>query len=300
MPDLKWGCVSPGGRRREQQEINFKQMSVCGFRGIELRAASGRFAPFGRPDLIDMNFGSAHNLVEFIHSCGIDQIVSYYYDPGIAFLEESTSGRSAARPEDHQGIVDSTTPFARFLRDVGGKCLVVKAMGSAAREGALTEAKIKTVADCWNKVGKMTKEYGVKTVVHVDRACAIHSMEDIAKLLSATTPELVGFALDTADATITGMDAVALYEKHYGRVDHCYCVDAYGVETPNTSKQGQVLQWYGEMGTPGGLVNFPALIKAAKQHNYNGWLMIENRQTLNSAHSCMLNSWYVKHVLSKV
>jgi inosose dehydratase len=312
MPDLKWGYVCQGGRRREQHEIKFKQVSVNGFRGIELKSGTNRFSPTGRPDLIEINFGSAHNFMEFLHGCGIDQIVSYYYDPGIAFLEESSPGRSAGKPEDHEGIVESTRSFARFLRDVGGSCLVVRAMGSYRSEAPVTEAKIKTVAECWNKVGKMTKEYGVKTVMHINCLCAIHSMEDIEKLLGLTTPDLVGFALDTAEQTIAGIDPVALYEKHHARVPHIYCVDALAMDTigeyktPGVAMDGgpgftggdkKIAQWYGAMGTPGGLVNFPALIKSVKQHDYSGWLVAENRQMTNSAHGCMLNGYYLKRVV---
>jgi inosose dehydratase len=313
MPDLKWGYVCQGGRRREQHEIKFKQVSVNGFRGIELKSGTNRFSPTGRPDLIEINFGSAHNFVEFLHSCGIDQIVSYYYDPGIAFLEESSAGRSAAKIEDHEGIVESTRSFAKFLRDVGGSCLVVKAMGSYSREAPITETKTKTIAECWNKVGKMTKEYGVKTVMHINCLCAMHSTEEIEKLLSLTAPDLVGLALDTADQTIAGIDPVALYEKHYARIHHIYCVDALAADTVGeyktvagtgqdggpgfTGGEKKIEQWYGAMGTVNGLVNFPALIKSVRQHNYSGWLVAENRQMSNSAHGCMLNGYYIKRVL---
>jgi inosose dehydratase len=313
MPDLKWSCVCQGGRRREMHEIKFKQVSVNGFKGIELRSGTNRFSPTGRPDLIEINFGSAHNFVEFLHGCGVDQVSSYYYDPGIAFLEESSSGRNAAKPEDHEGIVESTRSFAKFLRDVGGSCLVVKAMGSYRGEAPVTEAKIKTVAECWDKVGKMTNEYGVKTAMHLNCLCAIHTIDDIEKLLSLTTPDLVGLALDTAEQTIAGIDAVALYEKHYARVSHIYCVDALAADTLGEYKTAvgggadggpgftggdkRIAQWYGAMGTPGGLVNFPALIKSVRQHNYGGWLVAENRQLPNSAHGCMLNGYYIKKVV---
>jgi inosose dehydratase len=54
------------------------------------------------------------------------------------------------------------------------------------------------------------------------------------------------------------------------------------------------------MGTPQGLVDFPALIASMKEHNYRGWIVAESDQTPNPSESAMLNNWYIKHALSNV
>lgn len=311
MP-INWGYVlNQAVRRRDVQERALKQVSVCGFRGVELRAGSGRFSPFGRPDLIELGFGTVHNFVDFAHSCNIDQIVSYFYDPATAFLEESSNGRSASNPADHAGVVESIRPFAKFIHDVGGSHIVVKAMASYGREAPVTDAKIKTVGECWNKVGKMTQEFGIKTTMHTDCLGAIHGAEDIAKLLDATDPKLVGFTMDTGDLTVAGVDPVALYEKFYSRVDYLHFKDAAAVDSLQEYKtpaagsllsqggQRNILRWFYPMGSPGGLVKFPALMESLKKHNYQGWIMAESEQHLNAAEACMLNSWYMKNVLAK-
>src|ERR1700682_507178 len=116
MPSLNWGYTISDWeiRRRNLQERTLKTMSICGFRGVELQAASGRMAPLGRPDLIELNFGSPANFLKFVHSCGVDSISSFFYDPGIAFSEESAPGRSPSNRVDHAGILDSTTSFVKF------------------------------------------------------------------------------------------------------------------------------------------------------------------------------------------
>jgi inosose dehydratase len=313
MPGIQWGyVVNQSVRRRDVQERAFKQISVCGFRGVELREGTGRFAPLGRPDLIEINFGSDHNLVEFLHSCGIDQIVSYFYNPGLASEEETWRSRFASNPADHDGILQSIRPFARFLQEVGGSRLVVEAMGAYTREAPLTDDKIKNAAECWNKVGKMAKEYGVQTSMHTDCLCAIHGMGDIEKLLRFTNPEYVGFTVDTAELIVTGVDPVDLYEKHHDRVNHfhfkgAHAVDALGeykgpgaANLLNDGGQRGIVRWFYEMGRSGELVNFPALVKSMKAHRYQGWVMVENEQSPNPPESCMLNCWYTKNVLSKI
>jgi inosose dehydratase len=314
MANIKWGyAVTQNVRRRDVQETAFKQMSVCGFRGLELRASTGRGAVLGRPDIIEINFGTTHNLMDFLHSCGIDQIASFFYDPGIRFEEENYPSRSPSNPADHDGIVESTRSFAKFLRDVGGSCLVVRPMGSYWREAPVTEEKIKNAAECWNKVGKMTKDLGVMTAMHVDCLCALHSTADIDKILALTNPELVGLAMDTGELTVAGIDPVKLYDKHYSRVKHFHFKDARFADTLDEYKlknaesqmltaggQRKIERWFYEIGRPGGLVDLPALMKSIKQHDYQGWIIAESEQCPNPPESCMLNSWYVQYVLSKI
>ena len=315
MSDIKWGYAINQWNpvRREQQERAFKQMSVCGFRGVELNEGSGRWEPLGRPELTELNFGSVHNFIDFLHQCGIDQVASFFYNPGLYSAEESSYGRSPANPKDHEGILESIRTFTTFLRDVGGSCIVVRPMGSYWREAPLTEEKFKNIADCWNKVGKMTREHGIQTAMHVDCLCAIHSMADIDKILELTNPELVGLAIDTAELTIAGIDPVKLYDKHFGRVKHFHFKDTHAVDTLDEYKnvnaeihlldgggKREIERWFWEMGTAEGLVKFPALMKSIKEHDYKGWIIVESDRSLNPAESTMLNSWYVKYVLSKI
>jgi inosose dehydratase len=315
MPDIKWGYAINQWNpvRREQQERTFKEMSVCCFRGVELIEGSGRWEPLGRPELTELNFGSVHDFIDFLHQCGIDQVPSYLYDPGLYSEEESSYGRSPANPKDHEGIIESIKAFTTFLRDVGGSCLVVRPIGSYWREAPLTEEKFKNTATCWNSVGKMTKQYGIRTALHVDCLCALHSMSDIDKILAMTDPELVGLAIDTAELTIAGIDPLKLYDKHHNRVRHFHFKDTHAIDTleefkiPNAEvfllKGGgkrEIERWFWEMGTPEGLVDFPALMKSIRSRGYKGWIIVESDPSPNPAESTMLNSWYVQHVLAKI
>ena len=58
-----------------------------------------------------------------------------------------------------------------------------------------------------------------------------------------------------------------------------------------------VERWFYECGTPGGLVDFPALLAALRADSYSGWLVFESEQTPNPARSVMLNGWYARHTL---
>ena len=73
MTNIKWGYAinqwKPASEcvvRREQQERAFKTMTACGFRGVELNAGFGRWAPMGNPYQIELNFGSVKGFVDFL------------------------------------------------------------------------------------------------------------------------------------------------------------------------------------------------------------------------------------------
>lgn len=315
MSDLRWGYAINqwNAPRREQQERALKSMSVCGFRAVELEVGSGRFATLGRPELIELNFGSLKNFTDFLEACGIDQVASVFYDPGMFSQEEDSLGRNPANRAEHKGILEAARPFAKFLHDIGGECLVVRPMQSYWKEAPVTEAKIRCAAECWNKVGRMTKnDYGIATVLHPDFLCAIHSVEDIETILKSTDPEFVGLAIDTAELIVAGINPVEVYQQYHNRVKHFHFKDTRNVDSlgeyrnanadsnlRDAGGEKNVERWFWEMGADGGLVNFPALTRAIKNNGYKGWIIVESDSSPHPAESVMLNAYYVKYVLAK-
>jgi inosose dehydratase len=314
MAEIKWGYAINQWRpmRTEQRLRAFKAVSACGFEGIELESGSGRGAPIGNPEQIQLNFGSVRHFFGVLNSCGVKQVVSFFYNPESSSTEASHTGKSPVNPQDHEAIVEAARPFAQFLRDVQGSCFVVKAMPSYPRVAPVTEQKIKTAAECWTKVGKMTREYGIQTAMHIDCISAIHSMEDIDKILQFTDPVYVGLVIDTAELTIAGNNPIQVYEKYYNRVKLFHFKDTHDVDSLGEYKESyansllsaggkrEIGRWFWEMGSPGGLVDFPGLLKSIKGHNYDGWIIVESDQSPNPCESAMLNNWYVRNVLSKI
>jgi inosose dehydratase len=318
MSNIKWGYAMNqwntyyNTMRPEQIERALKVVSICGFQGIEMQVGTGRWSLFGRPELINLSFNSAGDFNRFLHSCNIDRVVSWNYDPCKYSDEEDTYGRNPSNPSEHAGIVDAVRPFAEYLKTIGGSYVVARPMSSYWKEAPVTDEKIRNAADCWNKVGKMTLGYGIKTLLHIDWLNAIHSMADIDKILEYTNPELVGLVIDTAEFTIAGIDPLAVYAKHHDRVELFHFKDVQVIDSLNEYKtnladrllndggQRKIERWFWEMGRPEGLVDFPALYRAIKNHDYSGWIIVESDQSPNPAESAMLNNWYIKNVLDKI
>jgi inosose dehydratase len=288
--------------RREQHERAFKTLSAAGFRAIELRAATGRWEPLGRPEQIDANFGSAAGFVDFLAGCGIDGVSSLFWDPGEPNGEEPAPPRSPLVRDDHAGIVRSAGVLARFLQEVRGTCLVVRALPGAWRTGALTPEQLATAGECWDAVAA---EVGVDLALHVDFLSPLRTIDDVGALLDRTD---AGLALDTAELAVAGIDPVAVAERFAERVRHVHLKDARervgdDYAAPNAEKHvllgggpRAVERWFWELGE--GTVDVAGTVAALRGHGYGGWWIVESDQSPAPPESALLNAWVVRHVLA--
>jgi inosose dehydratase len=287
--------------RREQHERALKTLSAAGFRAIELRAGTGRWEPLGRPEQIAANFGSAAGFAEFLASCGIDRVSSFFWDPGEPNHEEPAPARSPLIRDDHDGIVRSAGVLARFLQEVGGTCLVVRALPGAWRTGALAGEQLDDAGACWNAVAAAI---GVDLALHVDFLSPLRTLDDLGALLERTE---AGLALDTAELAIAGIDPVAVAQRYGDRVRHVHLKDARetvgdDLAVPNAEKDVVVAggprgieRWFWELGE--GTVDVAGVVAALRGRSYDGWWIVESDQSPAPPESALLNAWVVQHVL---
>jgi inosose dehydratase len=293
--------------RTEEHERAFKTIAACGFDEVELRAGTFRWEPLGRPERIVQYYGSIERFLDVLHACGIRRVSSYFFDPAEPIFEELSWGRDPLDPADRDAIVESLRPFAEFLQGAGGSTLVVRPVGSYWRTGELGASQLDELAATWNAVGAL----GVRVALHVDALSALQTAEAIAAVLDRTDAA-VGLAIDTAELTLAGIDPVRLYERHADRVAHLHLKDVRTTDTlgertkPNAeleflSAGGErgIERWFWELGTEGGLVDFPALFQALDRHGYDGTIVVESDQSPDPAGSVMLNAWYVRRHLER-
>ena len=295
--------------RREQHLRALKVIAASGFTGVELRGGTGRWDPLGRPASIAANYGSASAFTDLLRQIGIEAVCSWYLDPGEPIGEDLSPGRSVLEAGDHRAITESVKPFAEFLAAAGGTRLVVRALPSAWAAGELPADAIAVAAEGWNQAGAATADVGVTISLHVDCLSSAADAKTLEALLVATDPGRVGLTLDTAELTLAGLDPVAVYQRHRDRVDHVHLKDTRYVddlgERTRPHAEATMLQaggergverWFYECGTPGGLVDFAALLSALNADAYSGWLVFESEQTPNPARSVMLNGWYARQM----
>ncbi|GLY81988.1 sugar phosphate isomerase/epimerase family protein [Actinoallomurus iriomotensis] len=296
--------------RHEDQRRALKTCSALGFHHVELAAGTGRWDNLGRPEVIELNHGGPAGFLDFLHGCSVHGVSSMYWDPGQPAEEEGWAFRSTRNRDDHAAIVESAKPFADFLAAIGTEQLVVRPAGSAWLQPPLGADDVKTIGEVWNAVGKVAAAAGVGVALHYDCLSAVHSADEVGQLLAATDPALVGFALDTAELTIGGIDPVAFYAGHADRVTHVHLKDTRYADTgeeyrmpgaETTMLRGgagrRIERWFFELGTEGGLVDVKAFVATLREHDYPGWVVVESDHGGNPAELAMLNSWYLQHEL---
>lgn len=298
--------------RKDVNERNFKVCSVAGFKGIEMQIGAGRWKPLGFPEIIGQIYGGAEEYKKYLEGLGITDVVGWDCDPGT--LKGYAGGYDPFDPAEHDAIAEAVIPYVEFLEKIGSRYLICRPTASWWKAAPVTDDKILTAAECWNKVGKATAKYGVKVLLCPDWLCAANSVHAIDLLMANTDPELVGLCIDTGELAMVQIDPVALYETHADRTELFHFSQVFVADTleeykkpfaedilTNGGERG-IVRWFWEMDCPEnpGLVDFVKLMESIKAHCYNGWITVVDSQTPEPAASVLFNSWYVQKVLSKI
>ncbi|MBR0352806.1 MAG: TIM barrel protein [Oscillospiraceae bacterium] len=317
---MKWAYsinawnITANSARKQHNERNFKTIVAGGLDCIQMKIATYRMKPLGRPLIISQVYGGVKEFDEYLKNIGIKQIAGWDYDPTAPYAEENCDGRDPTDPAQHEGIVDALVQFAEFLKTVGGDNFCVRPMGALWRAGEVTDEKLKAVAECWNKVGRMSAQYGVKVILDPDFLCAANSLHAIDVLMANTDKENVFLAIDTAALALVGIDPVEVYEKYADRVamlrlEQVFTTDElneraqpFAEDILSTGGERGLSRWFWEMGAPEGegLVDFPKLISAAKNGGFDGWCVVCTTQSEDPSASVLFNEWYVENVLKKI
>jgi inosose dehydratase len=296
--------------RREEHERAFKTVSIAGFRGIELTGASGRWEPFGNPQQVAANFGSLGGFRDYLASCGIDAVGSWFYDPQQRYHEHLTGPLSPLNEGDVDRIVEKAEWFAAALAELGGSVLVVRAAPSAWEVEDSSSGAVDQLARTWSAVGQATLRHGVRTALHFDFLSMLRRPGAFDALLSATDPAVVGLALDSAEFTIAGIDPLDVVQRYPERIWHVQFKDALAVDDADEYVQPhaeysvrvrggarRIGRWFGEPGIDGGLVDFRLLLSALVDARYSGWVMFESDQSPHPATSALLSGYLLQREL---
>ncbi|MBP1610268.1 MAG: sugar phosphate isomerase/epimerase [Acidobacteria bacterium] len=310
MPNVKWSYMdhwvthSPQGPVSQYLSVKYvdrfiKQIAALGFKGLDT---------FGfRLSHLASLFGSAKKFEEFIQERGLEKIVSVFQ--AYPYISKTRAPHVRAT---HDAIFQDCLDIIKGCQGLTVESFVAMPSSTYWQTEPVTDEKIKIMADLWNRVGKMTMEHGIKTTCHHEFWGAIRTMDQIDKFYRWTDPKYVYYFCDTAQHVIAGTDPVALYLKYHDRCSGFHFKDTHNVDTKGEYRippdaeliAPSVQRWFWEMGTPEGLVDFPALMNAIKDYQYTGWLTVEHDKADigggNYAESTCISKWYIDNVLSKI
>lgn len=300
-----WRIDTPQGPLSQYTSVErfdsfLKQIAALGFEAIET-------FDFHLGVLKEL-FGSNESARAFMQARGVERVLSLFH--AVMYDER----RSAPHVRStHDGMVGYAEYIMKSSQGLGVENFIVMPAGLYFDVEPVTDDKLRACAELWNRVGKMTLEgYGVKTCCHHEFFCGIRSADELRKFYEWTDPRYVFFYCDTAQHTIAGVDPVQLYLQLHDRCGGFHLKDTHHVDTTGDYRRkpdAEVMapttaRWFYEMGTPEGLVDFPALYGAMKGCGYEGWVGIEHDKADvgggNYPESTAIASWYLQHVLRKI
>ena len=194
----------------------------------------------------------------------------------------------------HESSADDAVRTAKQLARVGGKeALVVlgndpygdphrtRIAGRVTPADAMSGDQWTVFAEGANHVAKRVwDEAGIRTVVHQHIGTLIETEGEARRLFDMTDPSILGLCLDTGHLTFgAGGDPVAAVREFRDRVWHVHFKDAdpavmaasreHGWDGPESVGHGV----FCELGK--GCVDFPGMVKALREIDYAGWIVVE-------------------------
>jgi inosose dehydratase len=124
-----------------------------------------------------------------------------------------------------------------------------------------------------------TLEFGLQPVFHPHAGSFVEFDDEIERLLAALPPGVVDLCLDTGHCAYAGIDPVALYERHAGRIPYLHLKDVDPVVHRRVVDDGLDFWQAVTAGVfcPLGLggVDFAGLLRELERHGFDGWATVE-------------------------
>lgn len=309
-PNLRWAYMDHWRIDTDQGQVSqysslerfdafVKQIAALGFEGIETFDF--------HVGVIKELFGTSEDCRAFLQERGIDRVLSLFH----AIMYDERQSAPHVR-ETHDRIVNYAEYVAKSAAGLGVENLIVMPAGQYHDLEPVTDDKIRACAEVWSRVGKVTQDYGIRTCCHHEFYCGIHHAEEIRKFYEWSDPRYVYWYCDTAQHVIAGIDPVELYVRLHDRCGGFHLKDTHDVDRSDDYRrrpESEVTapttrRWFWEMGTDGGLVDFPALFNAMKEFKYRGWVSVEHDKADvgggNYPESTAVAAWYIQNVLKKI
>jgi len=139
------------------------------------------------------------------------------------------------------------------------------------------------------ELGHFIADQGLDLVYHHHMGTIVQSGEEIDRLMN-DTDESVKLLLDTGHATFAEADPVALAKTYGSRIRHIHCKNIRAEVMQQALAEGWSFLTavragvFTVPGDPEGCVNFKAVLQAAADAHYRGWLVVEAEQDPLKAH----------------
>ncbi len=183
-------------------------------------------------------------------------------------------------------------PFLDLLKAMGSTVIIVCETSNAihGNDGVAVNDRPRLSDGEWKAFGagiealaQFAAAQGIRLAYHHHMGTIVEVEWEIDRLMAETGPA-THLLLDTGHCTFGGGDPVRLARRHMGRVAHIHAKNVRPDIMAEVREQGlSFLEGvrrgvFTVPGDPDGCVDFPAVLKIAAGHAYQGWLVIEAEQ----------------------
>ena len=196
-------------------------------------------------------------------------------------------------PSKHASGATTAVKTARLMSDAGfpDSFIVLADENGSIKERTQNAGRINKsmglTTDEWKIFGEgatfvaaqVKEKTGLRTVFHHHCAGYVETPEEVDNLMSFTDPAHVGLVLDMGHYMFGGGDPLEALKKHRSRIWHIHFKDCHPAIAAESRKEG----WdyfksvasgvFCELGK--GAVDFPSIVKELTDHNYSGWIVVE-------------------------
>ena len=185
---------------------------------------------------------------------------------------------------------ESILPHLELLAAMGCKAVVFCDVHNAIHGdmGRSLSLRPKITAAQWDmfcnklsKVGDYIQSMGLEMAYHHHMGTLIQSAADVDRMMKHTE-DSVGLLVDTGHATFAGDNPFRLLDKWHKRVTHVHCKDVRGFvlkDAVNRDRPFLKAVLDGVYTVPGdGDIDYNKFIKALKDYDYKGWIVVEAEQ----------------------
>ena len=206
----------------------------------------------------------------------------------VARLLAAVAAGSEAGTESRGGSARSSSrsgpPFVILADDNGTDPVRTRNAGRVTPELGLSPAGWATFASGVERIAQVVRaETGLQTLFHPHCAGYVETVDEIARFVELTDPDLVGLVLDTGHiaygAGADGRAGEVVLDRYGDRVRHVHFKDCEPAIAARAREEG----WgyfealgngvFCELGR--GCVDFPSFLAKLRARGYGGWIVVE-------------------------
>ncbi|HTC86356.1 MAG TPA: TIM barrel protein, partial [Candidatus Acidoferrum sp.] len=151
----------------------------------------------------------------------------------------------------------------------------------------LSAARFDTLIDNLHRAAELCRSEGLEPVLHPHAGTYVETADEIARVMDRIDPSLIGLCLDTGHFRFGGADPTKSVNDYHELIRHVHIKDCRTSVMDAVKADGKGLEEALRLGVfcqlGLGDSGIDDVIAALRAHDYEGWLVIEQDQSLGSA-----------------